>query len=96
MPSARDRTSCRRLAVVPVIMSDTSIQVCPVRASQFLSAMHDISRRGVIRTQARRIEVRAISVVDQDRRAARHDIVRVLRDPSLPAFSQVKRYSAIR
>lgn len=36
------------------------------------------------------------TVTDQDRRGTSEYIVRVLSDPSLPAFSQVKRYSAVR
>jgi hypothetical protein len=35
-------------------------------------------------------------VVDENRCGPREHIVRVLRDPSQPAFSQVKRYSAVR
>ncbi|MCX4425857.1 hypothetical protein [Streptomyces mirabilis] len=43
-----------------------------------------------------RVVVDSAAVVNQNRRGACEYIVRVLRDPSPPAFSQVKRYSAVR
>lgn len=43
-----------------------------------------------------RATIRTIGIVDQDRDAARHNIVRALDGPSPPAFSQAMRCSAVR
>lgn len=43
-----------------------------------------------------RLDSPTVAVVNEDRSLPRQHIVRVLRDLSLPAFSQVKWYSAVR